>query len=157
VTFDKHHNKNLDSSFPETIKEIVKCEKRWVGTHLNIQSERWFDPSAISWLGLSRRERGHRNRWNLWSSPYLTDQINTASRKPKQTHLRTIIKGEDVDELSLSRSDVVQQNASVIATSRNELPPDHLLLDRSPYIGPLISRWKLHKFKKFLKQKLYNL
>jgi hypothetical protein len=29
------------------------------------------------------------------------------------------------------------------------LPPDHLLLDRSPNIGPLISRWELDKFKNF--------
>jgi hypothetical protein len=26
-------------------------------------------------------------------------------------------------------------------------PPDHLLLDMSPNIGPLISRWELDKFK----------
>ncbi len=28
------------------------------------------------------------------------------------------------------------------------LPPDHLLLDSAPNIGPLISRWELDKFKK---------
>jgi tetratricopeptide (TPR) repeat protein len=27
------------------------------------------------------------------------------------------------------------------------IPPDHLLLDRSPNIGPLLSRWELNKFK----------
>ncbi len=27
------------------------------------------------------------------------------------------------------------------------VPPDHLLLDRSPNIGPLTSRWELDKFK----------
>jgi hypothetical protein len=27
------------------------------------------------------------------------------------------------------------------------IPHDHLLLDRSPNIGPLISRWELVKFK----------
>jgi hypothetical protein len=27
------------------------------------------------------------------------------------------------------------------------VPPDHLLLDRSPNIGPLMSRWELDKFK----------
>ncbi len=27
------------------------------------------------------------------------------------------------------------------------IPPDHLLLNRSPNIGPLISRWELNKFK----------
>jgi hypothetical protein len=27
------------------------------------------------------------------------------------------------------------------------LPPDHLLLDTAPNLGPLISRWKLHKLK----------
>jgi hypothetical protein len=27
------------------------------------------------------------------------------------------------------------------------IPPDHLLLDRSPNIGPLISRWELDNFK----------
>ncbi len=35
-----------------------------------------------------------------------------------------------------------------------KVPPDHLLLDRSPNIGPLIFRWELDKFKKMLKQKL---
>jgi hypothetical protein len=28
-----------------------------------------------------------------------------------------------------------------------EIPTDHLLLDRSPNIGPLKSSWELHKFK----------
>jgi hypothetical protein len=28
-----------------------------------------------------------------------------------------------------------------------KLPPDHLLLDSAPNIGPLISHWELHKFK----------
>jgi hypothetical protein len=27
------------------------------------------------------------------------------------------------------------------------IPPDHLLLDSAPNIGPLISRWELDKFK----------
>ncbi len=30
---------------------------------------------------------------------------------------------------------------------RRLVPPDHLFLDRSPNIGPLISRWELDKFK----------
>ncbi len=29
------------------------------------------------------------------------------------------------------------------------IPPDHLLLDRSPNIGPLLSRWELDKFKNY--------
>ncbi len=28
-----------------------------------------------------------------------------------------------------------------------ELPPDHLLLDSAPILGPLISRWEINKFK----------
>jgi hypothetical protein len=36
------------------------------------------------------------------------------------------------------------KDATIGATS---VPPDHLLLDRSPNIEPLISRWKLGKFK----------
>ncbi len=27
------------------------------------------------------------------------------------------------------------------------VPPDHLLLDSAPNVGPLISRWDLNKFK----------
>jgi hypothetical protein len=29
------------------------------------------------------------------------------------------------------------------------VPPDHLLLDRTPNIGPIISRWELDKFKNY--------
>ncbi len=41
---------------------------------------------------------------------------------------------------------------SLANRSREEVPflpstPDHLLLDRSPNIGPLISRWELDIFK----------
>jgi hypothetical protein len=35
----------------------------------------------------------------------------------------------------------------VCQCSLNMLPLDHILLDRSPNIGPLISRWELDKFK----------
>jgi hypothetical protein len=27
------------------------------------------------------------------------------------------------------------------------IPPDHLLLDGAPNLGPLISRWEINKFK----------
>ncbi len=32
---------------------------------------------------------------------------------------------------------------------RRDVPPDHLLLDSAPNIGPLISRWELDKFKNY--------
>jgi hypothetical protein len=32
------------------------------------------------------------------------------------------------------------------AATKHGLPSDHLLLDRSPNLGPLISRWELEKF-----------
>jgi hypothetical protein len=39
-------------------------------------------------------------------------------------------------------------SCAVTSSRRNViLPPDHLLLDRSPNIGPLKSRWELGKFK----------
>ncbi len=39
------------------------------------------------------------------------------------------------------------QNPSERKSISYKVPPDLLLLDRSPNIGPLISRWKLDKFK----------
>jgi hypothetical protein len=36
---------------------------------------------------------------------------------------------------------------SVLNTAPLLVPPDHLLLDSAPNIGPLISRWELEKFK----------
>jgi hypothetical protein len=38
-------------------------------------------------------------------------------------------------------------NWRVEARELGLVPPDHLLLDRPPKIGPLISRWKLDEFK----------
>jgi hypothetical protein len=33
---------------------------------------------------------------------------------------------------------------------RVHLPPDHLLLDSAPNLGPLISRWEINKFENCL-------
>ncbi len=31
-------------------------------------------------------------------------------------------------------------------SSLEQIPPDHLLLDSVPNLGPLISRWEINKF-----------
>jgi hypothetical protein len=47
-------------------------------------------------------------------------------------------------------TDIARQRSKFSQGAKLEafvVPPDHLLLDRSPNIGPLISRWELDKFK----------
>jgi hypothetical protein len=61
------------------------------------------------------------------------------TKKPLETRI------ELMDSLRrMATNDVIIQSKSV---TRHKVPPDHLLLDRSPNIGPLISRWELGKFK----------
>ncbi len=46
------------------------------------------------------------------------------------------------------RNDTLWRATTPDTTSiRSKLPPDHLLLDSAPNIGPLISCWELDKFK----------
>jgi hypothetical protein len=36
------------------------------------------------------------------------------------------------------------------------IPPDHLLLDSAPNLGPLISHWEIYKFKNCLYKSVRN-
>jgi hypothetical protein len=38
----------------------------------------------------------------------------------------------------------------------NKIPPDHLLLNRTSNIGPIISCWELDKFKNFWNKSFRN-
>ncbi len=94
--------------------------------------------------------RGWTTFWCIVFKCYLHDPSN---RKVASHAIDSLTRLKHKLSLSLSTSSVqiwcflplsVQLLYALLYASY--IPPDHLLLDRSPNIGPLISRWELDKF-----------
>jgi hypothetical protein len=86
---------------------------------------------------------------------------STRSPAERGAGSRTSPSMSSLDQQERVKSLIIKPGVGVVNFSGTfggeKLPPDHLLLDMFPNIGPLISRWELDNFKKLLKQKLYNL
>ncbi len=82
--------------------------------------------------------------WNCFVASFLADQnVVLCSFNSKCCKIFWVLTSHNC-------SDSLIMSSQKSATSYSWLfivPPDHLLLDRSPNIGPLISRWELDKFK----------
>jgi hypothetical protein len=77
----------------------------------------------------------------IWVHQY--DLLSMLSTLPKSE-----LQGQKRIKLSRNgRTSKVAIFISIVQAVLNHDTPDDLLLDRSPYIGPLISRWELDKFK----------
>ncbi len=73
------------------------------------------------------------SRWSPWRSFW-----------SRRRTTNTLVATEEAAANCWRRRTPTNLSALLVA-----LPPDHLLLDRSPNVGPLISRWKIDKFKNF--------
>ncbi len=99
---------------------------------------RYLDPSTAPFVALfypfhSRQTGPHWSFWNKSLSGFREIDISCFCHS---------VQGEQYLKGATRRPFVFY-----FQTKTSQLPPNHLLLDRSPNIGPLISRWELDKFK----------
>ncbi len=90
------------------------------------------------------------------STPKIKDEIRLHQSECFRILLSSIDSGRRSSYKSGKRSHIVETILSSSHLRTPYVPPDHLLLDSFPNLGPLVSRWEINKFKKLPIQKCHD-